>query len=313
MSRWPPCDDERVIVVVGEALVDLVVDRTGDVTATLGGGPFNTARACGRLGAAVSFAGVLSTDRFGSLLAERLVDDGVRIDRVQRTDAPTTLAIAEIDAGGAASYRFYVDGTSAASFDGDITGLAPNALFTGGLALVLEPMADAVETIVGQAAGECMVMVDLNVRPQAITDRARYLARLERILERADVVKASDDDLRHLWPEWEPARAARELSADGARAVLLTAGGGAARVITGGADVAVPVPPVDVVDTIGAGDSFCAGFLTCWTERRHTAADLRDPAALHGAAQAGVAVASITCTRRGADPPRRDELPGGWC
>ncbi len=113
--RVTPCDDVRVIVVVGEALVDLVVDADGGVTAALGGAPVNTSRTCGRLGAEVSYGGAISVDRFGCMLAAALEADHVGLDLVERCEQPTTLAVAELDRRGAASYRFYVEGTSAPS------------------------------------------------------------------------------------------------------------------------------------------------------------------------------------------------------
>ena len=102
-----------MILVAGEALVDLVIEVDGRVTAAIGGAPYNTARACGRLGADVAFLGAISVDRFGTMMATQLADDGVSTDLVARIEQPTTLAAAELDDGGAASYRFYIEGTSA--------------------------------------------------------------------------------------------------------------------------------------------------------------------------------------------------------
>ena len=139
-----------MIVVIGEALVDLVIAPSGAVEAALGGAPYNTARATARLGADVEFVGCLSVDRFGSLLRERLDADGVGTTHAVATDAPTTLAAAEIDDDGSAAYRFYFDGTSAPLVGPQDAGaataaLGPNdVLFTGGLGLVLEPMASSV-------------------------------------------------------------------------------------------------------------------------------------------------------------------------
>ena len=142
----PPAiwDDGTVLVVVGEALVDLVIDPTGKVVAALGGAPFNTARACGRLGAEVAFLGVISVDRFGSMLQAELESAGVSTASAPRCELPTTLAAAELDEHGSATYRFYFEGTSAPSLTA--RSLVEGAcraplLFTGGLALVLEPMA----------------------------------------------------------------------------------------------------------------------------------------------------------------------------
>ena len=260
-----PCDDERVIVVVGEALVDLVVDAKGAVTAALGGAPVNTSRACGRLGAEVSFGGAISVDRFGSMLAAQLAADNVALDLVERCDEPTTLAVAELDERGTASYRFYVDGTSAPSYTTKLEDRRPDWLFTGGLGLVFEPIADTVEVMLDDRPAGCAVMVDFNCRPRVVRDRERYVSRLDRVAARADVVKVSDEDVAYLTPGVAPLDTARAVLARGPRAVLLTAGGAAVHVLTAAGETEVPVPRVDVVDTIGAGDSFSGGFLAWWS------------------------------------------------
>jgi fructokinase len=301
-----------VIVVVGEALVDLVVDATGAVTAALGGAPVNTSRACGRLGADVSFGGAISVDRFGSMLAAQLTADNVALDLVERCDEPTTLAVAELDERGTASYRFYVDGTSAPAYTTKLEDRRPDWLFTGGLGLVFEPMADTVEVMLDDRPAGCAVMVDVNCRPRVVRDRDRYLSRLDRVVAHADVVKVSDDDLAYLTPGIAPLDAARALLARGPRAVLLTAGGASVHVLTVAGEMEVPVPRVDVVDTIGAGDSFSGGFLAWWSAGDRTADQLGALDQLAPAVTAAVTVATITCTRRGAEPPWRDELPGDW-
>jgi fructokinase len=301
-----------VIVVVGEALVDLVVDANGAVTAALGGAPVNTSRTCGRLGADVSFGGAISVDRFGSMLAAQLTADNVALDLVERCDEPTTLAVAELDERGTASYRFYVDGTSAPSYTTKLEDRRPDWLFTGGLGLVFEPMADTVEVMLDDRPAGCAVMVDVNCRPRVVRDRERYVSRLDRVMARADVVKVSDEDVAYLTPGVAPLDAARTLLARGPRAVLLTAGGAAVHIVTAAGEFEVPVPPVEVVDTIGAGDAFSGGFLAWWSAGGRTAHQLGALDHLVPAVTAAVAVAGITCTRRGADPPWRHELPRDW-
>ena len=301
-----------MIVVVGEALVDLVVEANGAVTAALGGAPVNASRTCGRLGADVSFGGAISVDRFGCMLAARLAADNVALDLVERCDQPTTLAVAEVDDRGAASYRFYVEGTSAPSYTTKLEDRRPDWLFTGGLGLVFEPMADTVEVMLDDRPAGCAVMVDVNCRPRVVGDRERYLSRLDRVVARADVVKVSDEDLAYITPGVAPVDAARELLARGPRAVLLTAGGASVHVFTTAGATSVPVPAVEVVDTIGAGDSFSGGFLAWWSAADQAVDQLGALDALVPAVTAAVAVAGVTCTRRGADPPWRHELPEGW-
>jgi fructokinase len=302
-----------VIVVAGEALVDLVIGLDGTVSAALGGAPFNTARTCGRLGVPVAFMGAVSDDRFGAAIAAQLADDHVSTELLQRVSVPTTLAAAELDARGAATYRFYTEATSAPALRPATLPTATATLFAGGLGLVLEPMADTVTGLVDAAGEDVMVVVDLNCRPDVIRDRDVYLRRVDAVLARADVVKVSDDDLAYLSPAVPPIEAARRLLASGPSVVLLTAGGSHLTVFTPHDErLAVPVAPVEVVDTIGAGDAFAGGFLSWWavSERRRT--DLADLEALAAAAAAATRVAGIVCTRRGADPPWRHELGDEW-
>lgn len=310
-----------MITVVGEALVDLVISLDGSVEAALGGAPYNTAIAAARLGAVVEFAGRLSDDRFGQLLVERLEADGVRLV-ANRTDRPTTLAAAEIDECGAASYRFYIDGTSAPAlttadvqfhtqeFDGAEAG---DILFTGGLGLVLEPMADTVIELVGRRRRDTLVMVDVNCRPKVIDDRENYGERLERLLAHTDIVKVSDDDLTYLHPGDETTDAARRLLGHGVEAVLVTAGTSATSIVTNAGVVSVPVPPLErpVVDSIGAGDTFGGGFLAWWALSGLGRDDV-EPENLQRAVVAAHAAAAVVVTRRGADPPYRADLPLDW-
>lgn len=302
-----------VIVVVGEALVDLVIAPSGEVTAALGGAPFNTARACGRLGADVAFVGAISVDRFGGMLAAQLAADGVSTAFVQRCEQPTTLAAAELDEHGSATYRFYFAGTSAPALTAHAGDLAGNVLFTGGLGLVLEPMADTAEALVGEAAASgAAVMIDVNCRPRIVPDRDPYVARVERVMRSAHVVKVSDEDLAYLRPGVAPLDAARSLLDLGPDAVLLTAGGGAVHVLTHDGEAAVPVPATTVVDTIGAGDSFGGGFLAAWVASGRPNADLASLDALVPAVRAAIEVAGVVVTRLGADPPWRHELAPDW-
>jgi fructokinase len=305
-----------MIAVGGEALVDLVIDPAGGVVAALGGGPFNVARAVSRLGEQCRFLGALSTDRFGSSMRLRLQDDGVDVACTTSTDLPTTLAVAELDESGAASYRFYFQGTSAPTFapeTGDNEVLADSsALHVGTLGLVFEPMATTLAALVARAPEEVLVVVDPNCRPSAISDRSRYLARLHDVLRRADVVKASTDDLDYLAPGTSAPEAARGLLRFGPAVVLITAGGGDVIVMTVREELTVPVPSVEVADTIGAGDAFSGAFVAWWVASGLGRDELRRGDALRDATAAAVVVAAKTCERTGANPPRLDELPSDW-
>ena len=185
-----------MILVVGEALIDLVRPADGSISAHPGGGPFNTARTIARLGRPVAFLGRLSNDAFGLQLRAALVADGVGTATAPDTDDPTTLALAQLDADGAATYRFYTEGTSVPGLSArDAMALVPEgvvAVHVGTLGLVLQPFADATEAIVDALAPHALVLVDPNVRPALITDRASYETRLARVIAKADIVKVSD-------------------------------------------------------------------------------------------------------------------------
>ena len=301
-----------MIVVAGEALVDLIVDRDGRVTAIPGGGPFNTARTIGRLGLDVAFLGRLSSDRFGGVLSAALADDGVDLRWATLTEAPTTLAVAELDPAGAATYRFHLAETSAPGLAMEETlavlRTGPRALHVGTLGLVADPMASALAAGVGRAEPATLVMVDPNCRPSVIADRDAYLARLRGILARADVVKVSADDLTYIAPEASPVNAARAILRDGAGVVLLTDGPRPVTVVARGFDLEVAVPRAEVVDTVGSGDAFGGAFLARWIERGWGRAELAEAGAVREAVTLAVEVATVTCQRAGADPPRRAEL-----
>jgi fructokinase len=294
-----------VIVVGGEALYDLVAREDGSIEAYPGGGPFNTARTIGRLEQPVTFLSRLSSDRFGEQHMRMLRTDGVTPAARSRTDDPTTLALAEIDRAGQATYRFYTSGTAAIGLTADdALGALPervDSLHVGTLGLVYEPIASALEAVVEQVHETTLVAVDPNCRPAAIEDEAAYRARLDRILRRTHLLKLSEDDLAWL----KPARPLLEL---GPSVVLLTRGGAGATVISANRETDVEAPRVEVADTIGAGDSFGGGFLAWWHGHGFGRDELGDHDLIVDATRFAARVAAITCTRPGASPPYRAEV-----
>ena len=299
------------VLVVGEALVDLIVSPGGGIEAVAGGGPFNIARTVARLGVPCAFGGGVSDDAFGRSIAALLEEDGVATPVSERTGLPTTLALAELDAGGGATYRFYIDGTSAP--DVTLDDLPPldglRVLAVGTLGLVMHPIADTVDAAVAAVGESTLVFVDPNCRPGTIRDDAAYRALLDRLFARADVVKVSGDDLAYLDPDRPGLETAQDIVARGARIVLFTDGADAVRIVTADDVVTVPVPAVDVVDTVGAGDSFGGAFLAFWEAEGRGRDDLGDADAVRATVGRAVVVAGITCTRPGANPPRLSELP----
>jgi len=254
----------------------------------------------------------LSTDRFGQALRERLVRDGVDCRLVQSTDAPTTLAVAELDESGAATYHFYLDGTSAPglSDDGLADGLPvpAQALHIGTLGLVLEPMASTLEALVLGMSHDVVVMVDPNCRPSATPDPGALRARVGRLAARADVVKVSRDDLAFLYPGLAAHDAAQSLLRGGPSAILVTDGGKEVRAVVQGASIELPVPQVEIVDTVGAGDAFGGAFLASWIGRGLGRAELAGRDELGPSVAFAIRVASETVRRAGAEPPNAAEM-----
>lgn len=301
-----------MIVVAGEALIDLIVSADGTLAAIPGGGPYNTARTIARLEGDVAFLGRLSNDRFGRGLRAGLEADGVRTELVVATDDPTTLAVAELDEHGTASYQFYVDGTSAPGLrqvdTAAATAATPDALHAGTLGLVLEPIGSSLERLVASVPDTTLVMLDPNSRPSATRDPAAFRARIDRLVGRADVVKVSDDDLAFLAPDLTVDAAIDRWLQAGVAIVLRTDGGRAVEIRGATFRTVIEVPRVQVVDSVGAGDSFGGGFLAAWVAAGHGRSDLADQAAVVAAVSFAIRVASVTVTRAGADPPTLAEL-----
>jgi fructokinase len=303
------------VLVAGDALVDLIVRADGAIDAVPGGSQFNTVRAIARLGVGCGFVGGLSTDRFGRMLEAGLAADRVDLGLVQRTELPTTLALAELGADGSAAYHFYTERTSGPEvLPGPLADGLPAsvvALCAGSLGFVLEPMAATLEGLVDRLPATTLFMLDPNARPTITPDPDAWRARMERLFRRADIVKASTEDLAFLRPGVPMRETAEWVAGHGPRVVLVTDGGRPVTVIHDGTTVEVPTPTVEVIDTVGAGDTFGGAFLACLVHAWAGRSTLADPGPVLRAARFAVRASSEVCRRAGANPPSLTDL-GGW-
>jgi len=301
-----------LIVVCGEALIDMIHNDDGTQRAAPGGGPFNTARALARLGVPTAFLGHLSTDEFGQELAGLLEEDGVNLQYATFGAEKTTIAVADIDSEGLAEYQFLVHGTSAPNLIREMIptdfGPAVSAIHLGTLGLVLEPMAETLETLADRERGKRMLMLDPNVRV-GLTPESEYHERLRHVIAESSLVKASDADLAWLYPGLEYSQAAERILDEGVSVVVVTLGADGAFGAHGDIRIRVPAPQVHVVDTIGAGDAFGAALLAWLHDHDCISPELQlNETELREALEYACLAAAITCTRAGADPPRKWEL-----
>lgn len=309
-----------MIVACGEALIDFTPAAFGKAEgyrAHPGGSPYNVAVGLGRLEAPVAFLGKISRDFFGERLRQNLRDNGVDLRYVREGREPSTLAFVHAPTGREPQYTFYGEGTADRRLlSEDVpSGFPPDvqALHFGSISLVLEPAATTLDSVMRREHGRRVISFDPNVRPGLITDRGTYLARLEGWVRVADVVKVSRADLSWLYPEEAFERAAERWKGLGPALVVVTLGPDGAAGWGEAGHVRDPGMRVHLVDTVGAGDAFTAGLLA-WFHRTSRLVrreiERLSPSDLAGALGYANRVAAVTCTRPGADPPRRDEVEG---
>ncbi|MDI3403755.1 carbohydrate kinase family protein [Streptomyces cavernicola] len=308
-----------MIVVAGEALIDLVPagpaaeDELPALLPKRGGGPYNTAVALGRLGSPTAFCSRLSTDHFGTALLGGLAADGIDTSLVQRGDEPTTLAVAHLAADGSASYSFHVEGAADRLFA--LPAALPDstrAVSFGTCSLVLEPGASAYEALMRRESERgTFTALDPNIRAGLIADPDAYRDRFRAWLPYVSLLKLSEEDAVWLARSDDLVAAAKGWLALGPAAVVITRGGEGLTALTReGARIDVPGVAVDVVDTIGAGDTVNAALLHRLDEHGALGGagvelggeEWRD--VLGFAARA----AALTCSRAGAEPPYAGEL-----
>ena len=307
------------ILCAGEALIDMVPRDTPEGPAFLplpGGSVFNTAIAAGRLGARTLFWYGLSTDFFGDQLRAALASAGVDARLCQPFDRLSTLALVTLNEGQA-RYLFLDENTAGRMLTAADIPAVPDdvgALFIGGISLVGEPVGSAMEALATKVAGDGhgrLIMLDPNIRPGFIRDEAAFRARIARLIALSHVVKLSDEDLLWLNGPGDVADQVRKVQALGPYLVLVTQGARGVHAFARDWDVEVAASPVTVVDTVGAGDTFNAGFLTALAEAEALSRDgvakiSRDDVA--AALRFATRAAGISVTRAGANPPWRHEI-----
>lgn len=299
------------VLVIGEALVDLIRRPGEPDDARVGGSPLNVAVGLSRLGVPAVLQTHLGSDAYAELVAGHLAANDVPLVPGSVRDGRTSTAVATIGDDGAASYEFAIDWTVAPA-----PAASPALVHTGSIAAVLEPGGSAVAEILRAAREAATISYDPNVRPQLMGGRDAARERIESLVGLADVVKASDEDLAWLHPDLSLQEAARRWLALGPALVVVTRGGDGAFAVTATGAVEVIAPTTAVADTIGAGDSFMAGLLAGLSDAgllgRDHEAELRALAGEQLLRLLGFAVAcaAITVSRPGADPPRRAELTG---
>ncbi|MCL1800943.1 MAG: carbohydrate kinase [Promicromonosporaceae bacterium] len=290
------------IVVIGEALVDILPDGTERP----GGSPANVALALGRLGFSPSLVTVLADDQQGREVREWLEESGVRVSAHEPATGRTSTARVTLDAAGVASYAFDLCWDLPTTMA--VSAVAGAELVhVGSIATVLKPGADAVAAAMRAArVAGALVTFDPNARPSITPDVGVVRAQVEALVALADVVKVSDEDLAWYYPGVEPMVIARKWLGLGPRIVVVTLGGAGAIGVERQADgkvreIAVPGVPITVVDTVGAGDTFMGALIAALL-------DSNESQTLANAMEFAATAAAITCSRAGANPPTAAEL-----
>jgi len=304
-----------MIVVCGEALIDLFVGSAEGAEmparAVAGGSPFNVAIGLARLGVDAAFLGGISRDRFGELLARRLVREGVDIGFLVRSDRLSTVSVVATDDDGQPSYAFHGEGAADRSLAlADLPAALPpevQALTFGSYTMAVEPVGTALAALAIRECGRRVISVDPNLRPAVVGDMARWAVAAERFYRTATIIKASDEDVRAAWGgRMSVAEAARYWRDCGAQLVVVTEGTKGATAFCASGAVSVAAHSVAVRDTVGAGDTFHAALLAQLAKTGRlsldaiAALDLPDLSDLLGYA---VTAAAVTVSRTGADLP----------
>ena len=297
------------ILSMGEAVVDVL--PSGDLwRPAAGGSSYNVALALGRLAAPVAFVGRLSRDAQGQRMCDALARNGVALDLCARDDRASPLSL--VSAGTettSARYSIYLEGTAHAPPD-----LPPNwldgaaHLHVSSFSAIAGDRGAAVESAMNKAHGRVSVSLDINVRPTLVPPRPIALSLIEKRLAHVDLVKASDEDLRWLRPDRSETEVAAAWAERFGALVILTQGERGATAYFRGEAIQRAAFPVDVADTVGAGDAFVAAILACAVRgEKPRLADV-DRSALEGWLDFASAAAALCCSRHGADSGARPEI-----
>ena len=292
---------QPVVLVIGESLIDVVHAADGSSREYAGGSAANVAVALARLDRTVRFVTAWAADERGSVLAEHLAAAGIELASDPHVLTRTATAAATIGADGAASYVFDLEWQI-----GEVDAGTPSFVHLCSLGAVLEPGADQVLDLVSGLRGRATISYDINARPAITGTGPELVGRVERAVGVADLVKASDEDLASLYPHLELAAAAAHLLTLGPVAVVVTRGGEGATWFGAGGAVEVASLPVEVADTIGAGDTFGAAMIDALWDRGPLG-DLPSEEVVEVLTHAARA-AAVTVSRPGADPPYLSEL-----
>ena len=290
--------------VCGEVLVDLI-NGVGHI----GGGPENTAIALARLGHQVEFIDGISSDSWGVAAKDELNLDGVGTRFCKFSDKPTCQAIVTLDQNGSATYEFVIDGTATFDFSADWLPdpykHKPSLLHIGTLVTAIEPAASVLFEWALEVSELAPIIFDPNVRPAVIPDRENYRAQVEKWVDISAVVKVSEDDLTWLYPGEDHVEIAKRWIANDVSVVVITHGADGLTGVTAQGVVKAPGVKVDVVDTIGAGDT--VGAVIAEAVKNIGLVELHG-AALMVTLEKAARAAAITCSRKGANPPTSREL-----
>jgi fructokinase len=294
--------------VAGEVLIDLIPDGS-ERKPIVGGGPANTAKALSKLGIDTQFIDGISSDEYGQMAKEELVESGVKLEYIKFSDKPTCLAIVSLSESGSASYEFVIENT--ATFDFNSTWLPnpqterPALLHIGTLATVIEPGASVLFEWVQSVAKVAPIVFDPNIRPAVMNDREQYVKQVERWVSVSSAVKVSDEDLKWLYPTLEIDQVVNNWLAKGPSLIVVTYGDKGLAGYRQGEKVSVDAVKVKVADTVGAGDTVGAILVEAIVKDGLDALNgVRLEMILKRAAKA----AAITVSRSGANPPTLKEI-----